>query len=95
MHLPIRDRVAILFSDRLGKNPTNLVKEVEILHPIKARCWEPPGRCLCIHETGRLDCIISKEIGVNGDAYPIAISQKVTKNLPASFYSPMPGFKFR
>ena len=29
---------------------------------------------------------------MNGDAYPAAVSQKVTKNLPASFYSPMPGF---
>ena len=41
----------------------------------------------------RPDCVISIEIGVNGDAYPAAVSQKVTKNLPASFYSPMPGFK--
>ena len=33
------------------------------------------------------------EIGVNGDAHPAADSQKVAKNLPVSFYSPMPGFK--
>ena len=44
-------------------------------------------------EPGRPDCIISMEIGVNGDAYPVAISQKVAKKLPVSFYSPMPGFK--
>ena len=30
---------------------------------------------------------------MNGDAYPAAVSQKVAKNLPVSFYSPMPGFK--
>ena len=29
---------------------------------------------------------------MNGDAYPAAVSQKVAKNLPVSFYSPMPGF---
>ena len=60
---------------------------------LKARCWKPPGRCLCITEPGRPDCVISIEIGVNGDAYPVAISPKVTKNLPVSFYSPTSGFK--
>ena len=30
---------------------------------------------------------------MNGDAYPVAISPKVTKNLPVSFYSPTSGFK--
>ena len=65
-----------------------------IFSPIfKARCWKPPGHYLCIPEPGRQDCVISIGIGVNGDAYPAAVSQKVTKNLPVSFYSPMPGFK--
>ena len=41
----------------------------------------------------QLICVISIEIGVNGDAYPAAVSQKVTKTLPVSFYSPMSGFK--
>ena len=59
---------------------------------VKARCWKPPGRYLCTPEPGRPDCVISIEICVNGDVYPVAISQKVTKNLPVSFYSPMPGF---
>ena len=44
-------------------------------------------------EPGRLVCVISIEIGVNGDAYPAAVSQKVAKNLPVSFYSPTSGFK--
>ena len=44
-------------------------------------------------EPGRLGCVISIEIGVNGAAYPAAVSQKVAKNLPVSFYSPTSGFK--
>ena len=63
------------------------------IHLFKARCWEPPGHFQCTPGPGRLGCVISIEIGVNGEAYPVAISQKVTKNLPVSFYSPMPGFK--
>ena len=59
---------------------------------LKARCWKPPGHYQCIPEQGRPDCVISIEIGVNGDAYPVAISPKVTKILPVSFYSPMSGF---
>ena len=62
---------------------------------LKARCWKPPGHYLCIPEPGRPDCVISIEIGVNGDTYPVAISPKVTKNLPVSFYSPTSGFKGR
>ena len=62
---------------------------------LKARCWKPPGHYLCTPEPGRPDCVISIEIGVNGDANHAAVSQKVTKNLPVSFYSPMPGFKAR
>ena len=60
---------------------------------VKARCWKPPGHYLRTPQPGRPDCVISIEIGVNGDAYPVAVRQKVTKNLPVSFYSPMPGFK--
>ena len=60
---------------------------------VKAQCWKPPGHYLCMPEPGRPDCLISIEIGVNGDAYPVAISPKVTKNLPVSFYSPTSGFK--
>ena len=41
----------------------------------------------------RSGCVISIQTGVKGDAYPVAITQKVTKNLPVSIYSPMPGFK--
>ena len=44
-------------------------------------------------EPGRLGCVISIEIGVNGVAYPVAVSQKVVKILPVSFYSPTSGFK--
>ena len=36
---------------------------------------------------------MSLEKGVNDDAYPVAVSQKVAKNLPVSFYSPTTGFK--
>ena len=43
-------------------------------------------------EPGRLGCVISIEIGVNGAAYPAAVGQKVTKNLPVFFYSPTSGF---
>ena len=58
---------------------------------LKAQCWKLPGHYLCISEPGRPDCLISIEIGVNGDAYPVAITPKVTKNLPVSFYSPTSG----
>ena len=64
----------------------------------KPKYLKPPGHYLCTHEPGRLGCIISIQKGVisiqkgvNGDAYPVAISQKVMKNI--SFYSPTPGFK--
>ena len=60
---------------------------------LKARSWKPPGHYLCAPEPGRPDCVISIEIGVNGEANPVAISPTVTKNLPVSFYSPPPGFK--
>ena len=43
-------------------------------------------------EPGGLGCVISIEIGVIGTAYPAAVSQKVAKNLPVSFYSPTSGF---
>ena len=46
---------------------------------IKPRCLKPPGQYLCITEPGRLGCVISIEIGVDSDVYPVAISQKVTK----------------
>ena len=59
---------------------------------LKDQCWKLPGHYLCIPEPGRPDCVISIEIGVNGDAYPVAISPKVTKNLPVSFYSTTSGF---
>ena len=61
---------------------------------IKARCWKPPGHYSCSPEPGRPDCVIPIEIGVNGDALPATVIQKVTKNLTVSFYSPMPGFKY-
>ena len=44
-------------------------------------------------EPGRLGCVVSIQKCVKSDVYPVAISQKVTKNLPVSFYSPMPEFK--
>ena len=53
---------------------------------------KPLGHYLCAPEPGRLGCVISIEKGVNGDAYPVAVIQKVRKNLPVSFYSPTPGF---
>ena len=74
-----------------GQCAYNLLHTKTIL---KARCWKPPGHYQCIPEPGRPDCVISIEIGVNGEAYPVAISPKVTKNIPVSFYSPTSGFKF-
>ena len=67
---------------------------LKILHFVLCNL-KPPGHCLCTTEPGRLGCVISIQKGVNGDAYPVAVlvSQKVTKNLPVSFNSPMPGFK--
>ena len=63
-----------------------------LVHTVKARCLKPPGHHLCIPEPGIPDCVISIKIGVNGDTYPVAVSPKVTKNLPVSFYSPTSGF---
>ena len=60
----------------------------------KPRCWEPPAHYLCTPEPGRLDFVISIQKRVKSDAYPVAICQKVTNNLPVSFYSPTPGFNF-
>ena len=60
--------------------------------PLKPGVWEPPGRHLCIPEPGRPGCVILIEIGVNGEVYPVAIGQKVTKILPVYFYSPTSGF---
>ena len=62
------------------------VEEAFYFTKLKVRCWKPPGHYLCIPEPGRPDCVISIEIGVNGDTYPVAISPRVTKNLPVSFY---------
>ena len=59
---------------------------------LKPQCWKPPGHYLCTPEPGRLSCIISIHKDVKSDAYPVAVSQKVTKNLPVSFYSPTPRF---
>ena len=56
------------------------------------QCLEPPGHYLCTHEQDGLGCVISIQICVNGDAHPVAISRKVTKNVSVSFYSPTPGF---
>ena len=61
----------------------------------KPGCWEPPGHYLCTLESERLGCIISIQKGVNDNAYPVTVSQKVTKILPVSFYSPTPGFKWK
>ena len=60
---------------------------------LKPRWRKPPGHYLCTPEPGRLDCVMSISKGVNGDAYPVAVSQKVTKTLHVSFYSHTPGFK--
>ena len=48
---------------------------------VKPRCWEPPGHYLCPRspEPGRPDCVISIQKGVKSDAYPVAVSQKVTE----------------
>ena len=59
----------------------------------KPRCWKQPGHYLCTPEPGILGCVISTQKGVKSDAYPVAVSQKVTKNLLFFFYSPTPGFK--
>ena len=53
---------------------------------LKPRCWKPSWHYLCTPQPGRLGCVISIQKGLNGYAYPVAISQKVTKNLPASFF---------
>ena len=52
----------------------------------KPRCLKPPGLYLCTPEPGRPGCVIFIRNGVNGDVNPVAISQKVTKNLPVSFF---------
>ena len=62
-------------------------------HCLKPWCLEPPAHNLCTPEPGRPGCVISIQKGVNCDAYPFAVSQRVTKNLPVCFYSPMSGFK--
>ena len=61
----------------------------------KPWCVKPPGHNLCTPEPGRPDCVhvISIQRGINGDAYPVAVSQKMVKHLPVSFYSPTPWFK--
>ena len=59
---------------------------------LKPRCLKPTGHYLYTPELGRLGCVISIQKGVNCDAYPVSFSQKVTKNLPVSFYIPTPGF---
>ena len=64
----------------------------------KLKCWKLPGHYLCTPEpaaAGRLGCVISIQKGVKSDVYPVAVSQKVTKNLPVSFYSPTPRFKLK
>ena len=43
-----------------------------------------------VHLSLRLRCT---KKGVKSVAYPVAVGQKVTKNLPVSFYSPTSGFK--
>ena len=55
-----------------------------------------PGvwNCPVIPEPGILGFDTSIQKGVNSDVYPVAISQKVTKNLPVFFYSPTSGFKY-
>ena len=62
----------------------------ELLKPL---CWKPPGHYLCTPEPGRLGCVIYIEKGVNSDAYPVAISQKVTKIYPSPFIVPRRGLK--
>ena len=42
-----------------------------------------------------MGCVISIQKGKNSDAHHAAVSQKGMKNLPESFYSPMPGFKLK
>ena len=58
----------------------------------KPRCWKPLGHYLYTPEPGRLGCVISIQKGMKSDAYTVSIYQKVTKNLPVSFYSHMLGF---
>ena len=80
-----------------SKNTNNFLKFGAIFSfiyaSVKPRCCKPYGHYPCTPELGRLGCVISIKIGVPGDAYPVAISQKVTKSLPVSFYSPTQGFK--
>ena len=52
---------------------------------IKPQCWEPPGHYLCTPEPDRLGCVISIQIGVNGDAYPVAISEKAKEKYRGMF----------
>ena len=66
--------------------------ELQVLQ-LKPQCWKPLGHYLCTHEPGRLGYVIYTQKGVNGYVYPVAVSQKVMKNLPVSFYSRTPGFK--
>ena len=82
-----------LLTDR--PQPFLFTDQPKKLNCVKPWCWKPPGHYLCIPEPGRLGCIIPIEKGVKGDAYPVAISQKVMKNLPVAFYSPTPGLNFK
>ena len=75
-------------SSALISNHPNNETQTTLTGDFKARCWKPPGHYLCIPEPGRPDCVISIEIVGNGDAYPVAISPKVTKNLPAYLLVP-------
>ena len=68
-------------------------EDLVVVAIVKPRCWKLQGHYLCTLEPDRQGCVISIQKGVNGNAYPVAVSQKVTKNFPVSFYSPTPGFK--
>ena len=57
--------------------------------------WKPLSHYLCTPESGRLGCVIAIQKGVKSNAYPVSINQKVTKNLPVSFYSHTLGFNIR
>ena len=61
-------------------------------HVVKPGVGNRPVITYATSEPGRLGCVISIEIDANGAAYPAAVSQKVAKNLPVSFYSPTSGF---
>ena len=52
---------------------------ISLCDVVKTRCLELPGHYLYTPEQGRLGCVISIQKGVKGVAYPVVISQKVTK----------------